>query len=310
MPLTNYPQGVSSFGIPLIGSGPILTTGKVLFVNSSHGNASNGNTGEDPDRPLSSISAAMAKCRANSGDHIICGPGHLETITAADQLNVDVAGVTLLGVGYGNARPTFNFTTTTAADINIAAPNTVMNNFLFTGGVDALLSPLDVTGAADESALLNLEYRDVTGEAVAFLNVTSGCSNLLVDGFIFRGAAAAGATNAIAVNQSTNFILRNFFIDGNFSAAGLNFITNLSVNCRVHDGYIRNRNAADVCIADTITGTTGVIGPNLFLSLADNAANVTEAVTGATFRLFGPIMVVNLDGEQAMAINTTATTDA
>jgi hypothetical protein len=44
--------------------------------------------------------------------------------------------------------------------------------------------------------------------------------------------------------------------------------------------------------------------------LLDNAANVTEAITGATFVTFDPVYVVNLAGEKAMLINTTASTDA
>lgn len=309
MPLTNFPQGVSSFGIPLIGAGPILTTGKVLFVNNSHGNASNGNTGEDPDRPLSSISAAMAKCRANSGDHIICGPGHVEQITAADQLVLDVAGVTLLGIGTGSNRPTINFAGATTADMNIAAANTVLSNFLFTGGIDALTSPLDI--AADDVALLNVEYRDVTGQCLNFIAISGGVDRLLISGFRHIGDSAAGTSASILVNgASTRLEISNFHIDGNFSVAAINFATSASANVDIHDGYIRTRNAADVCIADTITGSTGKIGPNLMLSLNDNAANITEAVTGATWRLFGPIKVVNLDGEQAMDINTTASTDA
>ncbi len=309
MGLTNFPQGVSSFGLPLIGSGPILTTGKVLFVNSSHGNASNGNKGEAPDRPLSTIAAALLKCTANNGDYIICGPGHTETIIAADALVLDVAGVSLLGIGYGSNRPTFNFTTATTADMNITGANVVMNNFLFTGNVDALSSPLDIS--ADDVCLQNIEYRDVTGQCLNFVAISGGVDRLLIDGFRHIGDSAAGTSASILANGATTRLeIRNFHIDGNFSVGAINFATTASANADIHDGYIRTRNAADVCIVDTITGSTGKIGPNLYLSLTDNAANITEAITGATWRLFGDILVVNLDGEQAMAINTTASTDA
>lgn len=308
MPLTNYPQGVSSFGIPLIGSGPILTTGKVLFVNNSHGNASDGNIGESPDRPLSTIATALAKCSANNFDHIICGPGHAETLTSADALILNVAGVTLLGLGRGSNRPTLNFTTAGAADMNIAANNVAISNFLFTGGVDALSSIIDVS--ADDIYLGDIEYRDVTGEAANFLNFGAGCDRCLIERFTYRGAAGAGGTAAIQVSAATQLTIRDFWIDGNFSTGAINFFSGASSNVDIHSGYIRNRNASDICIIDTVTGSTGKIGPNLCLSLADNAANITEAITGSTWRLFGPIKVVNLDGEQAMDINTTVSTDA
>ncbi len=310
MPLTNYPQGVSSFGIPLIGSGPILTTGKVLFVNNSHGNASDGNMGEQPDRPLRSLSAALAKCSPNNGDHIVCGPGHVETITSANNVVIDVAGVSLIGLGRGSGRPTFKFTTSIDAEIKIAAANVLMHNFLFTGGIDSLQSPLDLTSAADDAALIDIEYRDVTGEAWNFLNLAPGADRVLVDGFVYRGSNAAGGGRAIQAMAVNHLVLRNFWIDGNFSVGGIVFHNSASANINIHDGYIRNRNTGDICIVDSVTGSTGRIGPNLYLSIADNAANITEAITGATWRLFGPIKVVNLDGEQAMDINTTTSTDA
>jgi hypothetical protein len=63
-------------------------------------------------------------------------------------------------------------------------------------------------------------------------------------------------------------------------------------------------------LIDTITASTGMIGPNINLRLQDNAANITEAITGATFVYFQPINVVNLAGESSLVINITASTDA
>ena len=79
----------------------------------------------------------------------------------------------------------------------------------------------------------------------------------------------------------------------------------------VHDvGRFYTRNAADIFLIDTITASTGQIGPNLNLRLTDNAANITEAITGATFVVMDPVYVCNLAGEKAMLINWTASTDA
>jgi hypothetical protein len=64
-----------------------------------------------------------------------------------------------------------------------------------------------------------------------------------------------------------------------------------------------------LAIKDLITASTGTIGPDLNLILQDNAANITEAITGATFQLVGPIWVVNAVAEQSMQINWTASTD-
>ena len=35
MGLTNFPNGVSSFGVPILGGGTIFTTGSIFFVDST-----------------------------------------------------------------------------------------------------------------------------------------------------------------------------------------------------------------------------------------------------------------------------------
>ena len=87
--------------------------------------------------------------------------------------------------------------------------------------------------------------------------------------------------------------------------------TTAATRLKIHDGRFYNRDAAvDTVIKDTVTASTGMMGPNLIISLEEHAANVTESITGATFRVIDNVYVVNLDNEKAMLINWTATTDA
>ena len=53
MSLTNFPNGITSFGVPMMGGMIPSTTGKYYFVNSVTG--SNGNEGTDPSAPLATI---------------------------------------------------------------------------------------------------------------------------------------------------------------------------------------------------------------------------------------------------------------
>ena len=58
---------------------------------------------------------------------------------------------------------------------------------------------------------------------------------------------------------------------------------------------------------DTITGTTGVIGPNVQMVLQDDASNITEAITGATFYVIDDgVHVVNAANQKSLAIDWTA----
>src|SRR3990167_10072931 len=103
MPLTKFPRGISSFGMPVLGGGSIpATTGTYYFVDSATGN--NTNSGKDPNEAVASIDTAIGLCTASKGDIIIVMPGHAETTTG--EITADVIGITILGLGFGRSRPT------------------------------------------------------------------------------------------------------------------------------------------------------------------------------------------------------------
>lgn len=313
MPMSNFPngfaQGISIRGVPLAQTHP----GKAFWVGNSatllpgERGASNGNDGSFL-APFSTIDYAVGRCAANRGDIIFVRPNHTETVTAAAGLDLDVAGIALIGLGSGSNRPTINFTTATTADMDVDAANIAMVNFLFTGGIDALAGPIDVNAA--DFKLIDCEYRDVTGQATDVIIADANADRLLIDGYFHNGAAAAGANSAIALIGMDNPVVRNFKLVGNFAVSAIDCRTTAVVDLDIHSGYIWNKNAADVCIKDTVTASTGKIGPSLYMMLTDNAANITEAVTGATFHLFDDVYVCNLVNEKAMLINWTASTDA
>jgi hypothetical protein len=311
MPLTNYPFGVSSFGIPVIGAGNILTTGNVFFVSSTSPLKSDTPTaGRDLATPFATIDYAIGQCTANNGDYIIVEPLHVETVSAAAGVALDVAGVTIVGVGQGSNRPTVNFTTSTAASFRVTAANCAVRNVLFVGAIDALASPIQIQAA--DFVLDQCETRDTAGSAQAtvWILTTAAANRLRITNHVHDGDTAAGTGAWLAIVGGDGIVVDGLRCDGNFSVGGIDIRTTATTDLEVRNVMFRTRNAADIFLVDTITGSTGMIGPSLYLRLQDNAANITEAITGATFVLFGDILVVNAAGEQAMAINTTASTDA
>jgi hypothetical protein len=313
--LTQFPNGfahgLTIRGVPLAMTHP----GKVFWVGNSatllqgERAASNNNKGTFFD-PLSTIDAAVGMCAANRGDVIMVRPNHTETVTAAAGLDLDVAGIALIGLGSGSNRPTINFTTATTADMDVDAANITMCNFLFTGGIDALAAPIDVNAA--DFKLIDCEYRDVTGQATDVILADANADRMLIDGYVHDGAAAAGGASAIALVGCDKVKIRNFWIDGNFSVGAIDIRTTAATNLHIEGPfYIKTRNAADIAIVDTITASTGsIMGPG-YIVLQDDAANVTEAITGATFRIAGDnIWVVNADNQKGLLINWTATADA
>jgi hypothetical protein len=290
---------------------------KHFYVNSGDGTTaefaiggSDGNDGLSWRTPLASIDAATGKCVASRGDVVHVAPGHVETVTAAAGLDLDIIGVTYIGYGSGDLRPQINFTTAVGADMDVDAAQITMYNFRFTGGVDALTGPIDINAA--DFALLNCVTQDVTGQATDFIVTDANADGLLIDGWIHKGAAAAGAETAISIVGGDYVSIQNFDIDGNFGTACIENVTTAGVNLNVGASSISNlartRNADDVLVTCVAT-TTGWIN-NIFGRLADNAANITEAFVMADGQFGNELYLVNLDGERAIQFNATASADS
>lgn len=286
------------------------TTGTIFYVDSGASGAADGaGAGRKPDAPFATLDFAIGKCAASNGDTIFVMPGHAETLTADSGVDIDVAGITVIGLGEGAARPTFTLNTAVAADFKIAAASTVIKNLLFLGGIDALTGPIEVSAA--DCQIIDCEYRDSTGQATDTIVTTADADRLLIDGYVHRGAAAAGANSAIALIGMDDCTIRNVDIYGNFAVGAIDVRTTAAVRLRVHDAHIWTENAADIAIVDTVTGSTGHIGPNVYMSLQDDAANVTEAITGATFSVWDVnVHVVNAVDQKSLAINWTAVADS
>jgi len=234
-------------------------------------------------------------------------PGHAESLAADSAVDVDVVGVTIIGLGSGSARPTFT-ATAIAGDFKLAAASGRIENLLFLSGVDATTGMLEITGA--DCVVRNCEFRDSVDQATDCLITVDGSDRLLIEDCKWIMAAAAGANSAIALVGSDDCEIRNCYIYGNFAVGAIDLRTTLSARVNIHDCKIWTQNGADIAIVDTITSSTGFVGPNLQIMLQDNAANITTAVTGATFQMIDPVYICNLVNEKAMLSNWTASTHA
>ena len=279
--------------------------GDEYFVDSTSGASTN--TGESWEQALDTIDAAVSLCTASNGDKVYVAPYHTEDLAADSAIDIDVAGVSVIGVRVGRQMPTLDVTAV-AGDCKLAAASCTLQNIRFTGGIDATTGCIEVIG--DDCAVIDCEYRDVTGQATDIL-VTDNALRLLVDGFRVIGASGDGGDSAIMLDECDHAVIRNCYIIGNFDVGAIECRTTASDDIRIHDCTIKTFGSEDLAIADTITTSTGIIGPNVFIQVADNAANITEAITGATFVVMDSgVHVVNLAGEKSMAINWTASTDA
>src|SRR3990167_257534 len=98
MSLTRFPNGVSSFGVPVIGSSLSLSiptaVGKVFFVDKVNG--SDGNLGTEINAPLKTITQALTNAKDLGGDTIFVYPG-----TYAEALTVSKDDITIIAAMRG-----------------------------------------------------------------------------------------------------------------------------------------------------------------------------------------------------------------
>lgn len=261
------------------------------------------------------LQAAVNKATASRGDLIICTPGHTESISSAGALDLNKAGIRVLGVGAGSLVPTFTFDTAITADMDVDAANIALENLLFVNGIDNLTAPIDVNAA--DFAMINCETRDnnASYHCDDFIQTVAAATRMKLINWVHRAnGGKTGAQTAVSIVGGNDHIIVPAWIDGDFATALIENVTTACDNLQIFGradfpAYLRTRNAADVIVACVAT-TKGRIGPYINARLNDDAANITEAFVGADMEFFQPIHIVNADGESSMETNITASTDA
>lgn len=271
----------------LVGAGS-LTFGNIFYVDSGATAASDSNNGKDPIKsPMATLDAAIGLCTANNGDVIYVLPGHSETLSSTST-TVDVAGVTIIGLSNGAAKPTFNCTAT-GSRINVSAANCTFQNLRMVAGVGDVVTAFLHATAAQNTRYLDIEFTAsstfnfINQYTLGAANISDGCRwernyvrtadagqlALVVtaaaqndlkfyDNYVVHAAAAAGLLTAGAVD------LLGLDVRGNFVQTGQT------------DGSV------GVLVITTSTASSGSIVDN-DMKTADAAANVAIPIASKVY---------------------------
>jgi len=289
MTLTNFPSGVSSFGVPVIGGQSLpTTTGKYVFVSSVTG--SNGNNGLTPALAVATVLQAKVICDTNKDDIIVVMANHTENITNATDLVIDKAGVRVIGLGIGSARPTFTFTTATTAKITITGKNIGFYNCIFIANF-ADVATAFLVGASPEFQLIGCEFRD-TSSILNMLACVTTTVAVNADGMRFEqnrikmlGTTAAtvpvkilGTMSRLTVNDNfvTKAVLNNTSCLINHAAL---VMTDLECARNIINSANTDSATGGFIIVTTSTTNTGHVYDNKVIGL-DTAAAVLITATG------------------------------
>jgi len=131
MPLTKFPNGISSFGIPVYGGLPLTFSGDTWFVDYRNGDDTN-NDGKAPEKAFKTLSAAYAACTSNNGDVIIIDGD--STVAETEMITWAKNRITVIGTNggrhYGQGAKVSIGVTTAATDIALLKVTGVRNNFI------------------------------------------------------------------------------------------------------------------------------------------------------------------------------------
>jgi hypothetical protein len=247
--------------------------GKYIYVDSVHGNSTN--DGLSWETALNTIDAAVGKCTANHGDIILVAPGHNEGITTAAEIDLDVAGISVIGLGIGSLKPTIDFDAD-AASVAIGADNVTIQNIRFRVSANAVTKGLQVEAAADNYNIDGCEFgwaETATDEFAIAVEILAGCSDGIIQNCLFNAGAQAAVHAIKLTGASDNIIIRNNRFLGSHSTAMIGGITTLSTNLLIENNLFY-QGATEPAI-ELLTGTTGIIRDNdIKTNLATMAASI------------------------------------
>lgn len=267
---------------------------KTLYVSSAHARASDSaRNGEKFSHPLKTIARAVAV--ANANDRIVVGPGHVETIDAATDLDITTAGLRLVGVGRGANRPKLDFTTTINAIAKLNAAGIELHNFQLECSIDAQSFMLSVLGADCLISGCRI-YGDGSSQAVYGVAFGVDADNSVIRNCeIFQ--ETAGGTAGIYCNGTDGLVVKDCWIHGDYSAGCFSNITTAATNLLITNNHLESSHANDVCI-DLVGTATGWITRNLCRVATDAETTWIDSSDCQLAENYG----VNADAETGMLI--------
>lgn len=287
MPTSHYPNGFAN-GVTMRGM-PVLNSygGNVFWVDSGAG--SDGNKGTF-DRPFATIDYAVGRCTASNGDIIMVKPGHAETVSAAGGLDLDVIGITIIGIGSGTLQPTVTLDTATTADVDVDAASITVENINFVANFADIAVVLDVN--ATDFTVRNCRFTQAAVNMNALVCVQDAAA-AASDRITIEGCKAImyDASNTHFVNfagTGTGHIVRDNVLHGDWGTmaiGGAGVIT----YCEIMNNVVGNIASTSDAIINLAATATGVVVGNHGAGAAVQANGVTATACVVSQNYYGVI---------------------
>lgn len=249
-----------------------IGTGSKFYVDS--GVATGGDSsGSSWTNAAATLDAGVNLCTANRGDVIYVAQGHNEAIAVADAVDIDVAGVTVVGLGTGSLKPTFDYDAATADMFVIGADNVTLVNLRFRVSTNATANAIDVPDGIDYASVLYCDFgfaETATDEFATAIQANDASNYLTVQGCYFDAGAQAAVA---AITMSKDTLGTNFsknIVIGTYSTAPVLGDTTASTNMIIDGNTFYTGGSADTF--NLVAASTGIVSNNLVTMNAVSAS--------------------------------------
>jgi hypothetical protein len=307
MPLTNFPGGASSYGIPLFGAGSVydMPWGNSWFV-CNRSSIINGD-GTSRDRPMLSLADALA--RASAFDTIFVGPGHAENVTASMVFSGTAAsgpntgaqvipqGVRIIGEGVGTNRPTFTLTAAASTFALAAAGSTLENIRILCPQSGTTTNATQVVVTAAGCMVRQCQFQgaaSATALATTCIQLSSAAADFQAlenTGFTVTGAPTSWLSTTGTIAPARVSIQRNLIrMILSATTAGIVDISAASgtapVDLVIADNSFANLVASATVLIKGVAAAAGMVGYNNFSGGVATNMTTTSINTPASLESF------------------------
>jgi hypothetical protein len=206
MSLTNFPNGLSSFGVPVLPQIPFGTNSKVFFVDPVNG--SDGNKGNSSSRPLKTLLKAHSLCTAGRNDVVyLIGNGATTGTARQDATLVWSKNAThLIGITAPGVNPRARIASTNGVNftplMTVSADGCVLANLSLFHGYDSATTQICLAVTGQRNVFSNCRISGM-GHATAgdqagsrSLTLSGDGENYFVGCYIGLDTIARSTTNA------------------------------------------------------------------------------------------------------------------
>lgn len=249
-----------------------------MFYVDSGGGSTTG-PGYSPETAFSTIDAAIGACTASNGDVIVVMEGHAETLAA--DIDLDVAGVTILGLGTGETRPVLTVDGV-GVKLDVDAANCKVSGLVFKVSADDVTTVVDVDGAG--FTIEDCEFLEGAGadeQALIYIDLAEDRATVRR---CYVKSVTAGSNSAIKISAAKDRItLTDNEVFGDFADACIHNPTGtVATRLSIHRNVLTNLQSGDHAI-ELVSACTGTISNNIVNSTLAAAGTAGAIDQGSCF---------------------------